>query len=171
MLDDLAEALLTDGFGILERSGDGTRLEEAVQSALAAPEALKRAEAEAPEVTKERREMPWDENPEGTMVETGEDWIDLPDETPEAAASSLASGDVDPLAPFARDDEFLVAMLEESIAFCGGRETDVRRTLEQTAKRLGFTYEALMKGAADGTAVGRVVAQVKREHPVFATRN
>lgn len=46
------------------------------------------------------------------MVETGEDWIDLPDETPEAAASSLASGDVDPLAPFARDDEFLVAMLE-----------------------------------------------------------
>ena len=47
------------------------------------------------------------------MVETGEDWIDLPDETPEAAASSLASGDVDPLAPFARDDEFLVAMLEE----------------------------------------------------------
>lgn len=62
-------------------------------------------------------------------------------------------------------------MLEESIAFCGGRETDVRRTLEQTAKCLGFTYEALMKGAADGTAVGRVVAQVKREHPVFATRN
>lgn len=58
-------------------------------------------------------------------------------------------------------------MLEESIAFCGGRG----RTLEQTAKRLGFTYEALMKGAADGTAVGRVVAQVKREHPVFATRN
>ncbi|MFR4149348.1 MAG: hypothetical protein BHW61_06525 [Sutterella sp. 63_29] len=105
------------------------------------------------------------------MVETGEDWIDLPDETPEAAASSLASGDVDPLAPFARDDEFLVAMLEESIAFCGGRETDVRRTLEQTAKRLGFTYEALMKGAADGTAVGRVVAQVKREHPAFAARN
>ena len=101
------------------------------------------------------------------MVETGEDWIDLPDETPEAAASSLASGDVDPLAPFARDDEFLVAMLEESIAFCGGRETDVRRTLEQTAKRLGFTYEALMKGAADGTAVGRVVAQVKREQPVL----
>lgn len=98
------------------------------------------------------------------MVETGEDWIDLPDETPEAAASSLASGDVDPLAPFARDDEFLVAMLEESIAFCGGRETDVRRTLEQTAKRL-------MKGAADGTAVGRVVAQVKREHPAFAARN
>ena len=48
------------------------------------------------------------------MVETGEDWIDLPDETPEAAASSLASGGVDPLAPFARDDEFLVAMLEES---------------------------------------------------------
>ena len=74
-------------------------------------------------------------------------------------------------APFARDDEFLAAMLEESIAFSGGRETDVRRTLEQTAKRLGFTYEALMKGAADGTAVGRVVAQVKREHPVFATRN
>lgn len=74
-------------------------------------------------------------------------------------------------APFARDDEFLVAMLEESIAFCGGRETDVRRTLEQTAKRLGFTYEALMKGAADGTAVGRVVAQVKREHPAFAARN
>lgn len=35
-------------------------------------------------------------------------------------------------------------MLEESIAFSGGRETDVRRTLEQTAKRLGFTYEALM---------------------------
>ena len=34
-------------------------------------------------------------------------------------------------------------MLEDSIAFCGGRETDVRRTLEQTAKRLGFTYEAL----------------------------
>ena len=71
MLDDLAEALLADGFGILERSGDGTRLGEAVQSALAALEALKRAEAEAPEVTKERREMPWDENPEGTMVETG----------------------------------------------------------------------------------------------------
>lgn len=98
-LDDLAEALGTDGFGILERSGDGTRLEEAVQSALAAPEALKRAEAEAPEApedtkdTKERREMPCDESPEGTMVETGEDWIDLPDETPEAAASSLASGD------------------------------------------------------------------------------
>ena len=62
-------------------------------------------------------------------------------------------------------------MLEESIVFCGGRETDVRTTLEQTAKRLGFTYEALMKGAADGTAVERVVAQVKREHPVFATRN
>ena len=41
MLDDLAEALLTDGFGILERSGDGTRLGEAVQSALAALEALK----------------------------------------------------------------------------------------------------------------------------------
>ena len=115
--------------------------------------------------------MPWNENPEGTMVETGEDWIDLPDETPEAAASSLAPGDVDPLAPFARDDEFLAAMLEESIAFCGGRETDVRTTLEQTAKRLGFTYEALMKGAADGTAVGRVVAQVKREHPAFAARN
>ena len=71
-IDDLAEALLTDGIGILERSGDGTRLGEAVQSALAALEALKRAEAEAPEVTKERREMPWDENPEGTMVETGE---------------------------------------------------------------------------------------------------
>lgn len=68
--------------------------------------------------------MPCDESPEGTMVETGEDWIDLPDETPEAAASSLAPGDVDPLAPFARDDEFLAAMLEESIAFCGGRETD-----------------------------------------------
>ena len=141
MLDDLAEALLTDGFGILERSGDGTRLGEAVQSALAALEALKRAEAEAPEVTKERREMPWDENPGGG------------------------------LAPFARDDEFLAAMLEESIVFCGGRETDVRGTLEQTAKRLGFTYEALMQGAADGIAVGRVVAQVKREHPVFATRN
>ena len=96
MLDNLAEALLTDGIGILERSGDGTRLGEAVQSALAAPEALKRAEAEAPEDTKdtkERREMPCDESPEGTMVETGEDWIDLPDETPEAAASSLASGD------------------------------------------------------------------------------
>mgnify|MGYP007022526492 FL=1 len=74
-------------------------------------------------------------------------------------------------APFARDDEFLAAMLEESIAFCGGRETDARGTLEQTAKRLGFTYEALMQGAADGIAVGRVVAQVKREHPVFATRN
>lgn len=90
--------------------------------------------------------MPWNENPEGTMVETGEDWIDLPDETPEAAASSLAPGDVDPLAPFARDDEFLAAMLEESIAFCGGRETDVRGTLEQTAKCLGLTYEALMQG-------------------------
>ena len=115
--------------------------------------------------------MPCDESPEGTMVETGEDWIDLPDETPEAAASSLASGDVDPLAPFARDDEFLAAMLEESIVFCGGRETDVRGTLEQAAKRLGLTYEALMQGAADGIAVGRVVAQVKREHPVFATRN
>ena len=139
MLDDLAEALLTDGFGILERSGDGTRLEEAVQSALAAPEALKRAEAEAPEDTKERREMPCDESPEGTMVETGEDWIDLPDETPEAVASSLASGDVDPL--------------------------------EQTAKRLALTYEALMQGAADGIAVGPAVAQVKREHPAFATRN
>lgn len=105
------------------------------------------------------------------MVETGEDWIDLPDETPEAAASSLASGDVDPLAPFARDDEFLVAMLEESIAFCGGRETDVRGTLEQTAKRLALTYEALMQGAADGIAVGPAVAQVKREHLAFATRN
>ena len=80
--------------------------------------------------------------------------IDLPDETPEAAASSLASGDVDPLAPFARDDEFLAAMLEESIVFCGGRETDVRGTLEQTAKRLALTYEALMQGAADGIAVG-----------------
>ena len=171
MLDDLAEALLTDGFGILERSGDGTRLEEAVQSALAAPEALKRAEAEAPEDTKERREMPCDESPEGTMVETGEDWIELPDETPEAAASSLASGDGDPLAPFARDDEFLAAMLEESIVFCGGRETDVRGTLEQTAKRLALTYEALMQGAADGIAVGPAVAQVKREHPAFATRN
>lgn len=54
---------------------------------------------------------------------------------------------------------------------CGGRETDVRGTLEQTAKRLGLTYEALMHGAADGTAVGRVVAQVKREHPAFAPRN
>lgn len=96
---------------------------------------------------------------------------DLPDETPEAAASSLASGDVDSLAPFARDDEFLAAMLEESIVFCGGRETDVRGTLEQTAKRLGFTYEALMQGAADGIAVGPAVAQVKREHPAFATRN
>lgn len=74
-------------------------------------------------------------------------------------------------APFARDDEFLAAMLEESIAFCSGRETDARGTLEQTAKCLGFTYEALMQGAADGIAVGRVVAQVKREHPVFATRN
>lgn len=52
-----------------------------------------------------------------------------------------------------------------------GRETDARGTLEQTAKCLGFTYEALMQGAADGIAVGRVVAQVKREHPVFATRN
>lgn len=68
-------------------------------------------------------------------------------------------------------------MLEESIAFCSGRETDARGTLEQTAKCLGFTYEALityealMQGAADGIAVGRVVAQVKREHPVFATRN
>lgn len=115
--------------------------------------------------------MPCDESPEGTMVETGEDWIDLPDETPEAAASSLAPGDVDPLAPFARDDEFLAAMLEESIAFCGGRETDARGTLEQTAKCLGFTYEALMQGAADGTAVGPAVAQVKREHPAFAARN
>ena len=66
---------------------------------------------------------------------------------------------------------WIAAMLEESIAFCGGRETDVRRTLEQTAKRLGFTYEALMKGAADGTAVGRVVAQVKREHPAIAQRD
>lgn len=92
--------------------------------------------------------MPCDESPEGTMVETGEDWIDLPDETPEAAASSLASGDVDPLAPFARDDEFLAAMLEESIVFCGGRETDVRGTLEQAAKRLGLTYEALMQTAS-----------------------
>ena len=146
MLDDLAEALLTDGFGILERSGDGTRLEEAVQSALAAPEALKRAEAEAPEDTKdtkERREMPCDESPEGTMVETGEDWIDLPDETPEAAPSGIR------LPAAAKRDAFL----------------------EQTAKCLGFTYEALMQGAADGIAVGRVVAQVKREHPVFATRN
>ena len=97
--------------------------------------------------------------------------VDLPDETPEAAASSLASGDVDPLAPFARDDEFLAAMLEESIVFCGGRETDVRGTLEQAAKRLGLTYEALMQGAADGIAVGPAVAQVKREHPAFATRN
>lgn len=44
MLDDLPEALLTDGIGILERSGDGTRLGEAVQSALAALEALKRAD-------------------------------------------------------------------------------------------------------------------------------
>lgn len=52
-LDDLAEALGTDGFGILERSGDGTRLGEAVQSALAALEALKRAEAEVPEGAKE----------------------------------------------------------------------------------------------------------------------
>lgn len=164
MLDDLAEALLTDGFGILERSGDGTRLGEAVQSALAALEALKRAEAEAPEVTKERREMPWDENPEGTMVETGEDWIDLPDETPEAAASSLASGDR-PICPRRRVPRC------HARAFCGGRETDARGTLEQTAKCLGFTYEALMQGAADGIAVGRVVAQVKREHPVFATRN
>lgn len=102
-LDDLAEALGTDGFGILERSGDGTRLGEAVQCALAALEALKRAQAEPPDGTKERREMPWDESPGDTMVETGEDWIDLPDETPEAqaAASSLASGEVDPLAPFA----------------------------------------------------------------------
>ena len=50
-LDDLAEALGTDGFGILERSGDGT----AVQSALAALEALKRAEAEVPEGAKEIR--------------------------------------------------------------------------------------------------------------------
>ena len=58
--------------GEAARASDGTRLGEAVQSALAALEALKRAEAEAPEVTKERREMPWDENPEGTMVETGE---------------------------------------------------------------------------------------------------
>lgn len=133
-LDDLAEALGTDGFGILERSGDGTRLGEAVQSALAALEALKRAEAEVPEGAKEIRSP--------NLPET-----------------------------FAGDDEFLAAMLEESIAFCGGKETDVRRTLEQTAKRLGFTYEALMKGAADGTAVGRVVAQVKREHPAFARRN
>lgn len=54
-LDDLAEALGTDGFGILERSGDGTRLGEAVQSALAALEALKRAEAEVPEGAKEIR--------------------------------------------------------------------------------------------------------------------
>ena len=37
-------------------------------------------------------------------------------------------------------------MLEESIAFCSGRETDARGTLEQTAKCLGFTYEALMQG-------------------------
>ena len=62
-------------------------------------------------------------------------------------------------------------MLEESIAFCSGRETDARGTLEQTATCRGFTYEALMQGAADGIAVGRVVAQVKRVHPVFATRN
>ena len=54
-LDDLAEALGTDGFGILERSGDGTRLGEAVQSALTALEALKRAEAEVPEGAKEIR--------------------------------------------------------------------------------------------------------------------
>lgn len=54
-LDDLAEALGTDGFGILERAGDGTRLGEAVQSALAALEALKRAEAEVPEGAKEIR--------------------------------------------------------------------------------------------------------------------
>ena len=71
MLDDLAEALLTDGFGILERSGDGTRLEEAVQSALAALEALKRVEADASEDTKERREMPWDESPEDTHGRDG----------------------------------------------------------------------------------------------------
>ena len=34
-----------------------------------------------------------------------------------------------------------------------------------------MTYEALMQGAADGSAVGPAVAQVKREHPAFATRN
>lgn len=54
--------------------------------ALAALKDRKRDEAKAPEDTKQRREKPWDESPEGTMVETGEDWIGLPDETPEAEA-------------------------------------------------------------------------------------
>lgn len=57
-------------------------------------------------------------------------------------------------------------MLEENIAFCSGRETDARGTLEQTAKCLGFTYEALMQGAADGIAVGRVM---KDGNPSFFT--
>lgn len=125
MLDDLAEALLTDGFGILERSGDGTRLGEAVQSALAALEALKRAEAEVPEGAKEIRSP--------NLLETTNSSLPCS----KKASRSAAAG---------------------------------RRTSKDTrADR--FTYEALMKGAADGTAVGRVVAQVKREHPVFATRN
>lgn len=124
-LDDLAEALGTDGFGILERSatarGSGRRFK--VRWLRSRP-----SKGLKPRCLKAQRKS-------------------------------------------ARPICWIAAMLEESIAFCGGRETDVRRTLEQTAKRLGFTYEALMKGAADGTAVGRVVAQVKREHPVFATRN
>lgn len=42
-------------------------------------------------------------------------------------------------------------MLEESIAFCSGRETDARGTLEQTAKCLGFTFrdEELTDEGAD----------------------
>ena len=163
-LDDLAEALGTDGFGILERSGDGTRLGEAVQSALAALKALKRVEAEAPEVTKERREMPWDENPEGTMVETGEDWIDLPDETPEAAASSLASGDR-PICPRRRVPR----------CHARGKHRVLRRQGDGCPRDARADREASgldVRGAhADGIAVGPAVAQVKREHPAFATRN
>lgn len=124
-LDDLAEALGTDGFGILERSGDGTRLGEAVQSALAALEALKRAEAEVPEGAKEIRSP------------------NLLDRCHARRKHRVLRRQGD------------------------GCPRDARAT----AKRLGFTYEALMQGAADGIAVGRVVAQVKREHPVFATRN
>lgn len=124
-LDDLAEALGTDGFGILERSGDGTRLGEAVQSALAALEALKRAEAEVPEGAKEIR-------------------------------SPICWRRRIPRCHARRKHRVLRRQGD-------GRPKDTR------ADR--FTYEALMKGAADGTAVGRVVAQVKREHPAFAPRN
>lgn len=134
------------------------------------PEGAVAAVAPAPEADDR---WVWFEDEHGERFRVPRSWVQGAPADASNAGGSAEEADPDEAGGIRIKNPTLsrIAMLEESIAFCGGKETDVRRTLEQTAKRLGFTYEALMKGAADGTAVGRVVAQVKREHPAFARRN